>query len=1345
MAWSRWESQLLATRGERLALFREQLHGDAGRAHFPGNVDGVEFANDLLVLVEIDAAGRLTALVAFDPDDLDAAYAELNARYSAGEGAPYAGLFASMEPIGTFAPGFERLLPDDFTITIHRRFAGTGSSMTRDEFAAWLRVTTHDLHARQRMRLDHILRISPAAELLVGRLFGTVAGGGDFETAVVNVIAHDGTRPHAIEAYDLDQLDVALARYDELTATATGPTRIENAATRSKDRFLASWHARDWDGVAAVYAPGFRVSDRRPMIRLELDPPQSLEGIRVGFDLFTMTWKVEVLATRGERLMLARAHWEGSGGAVGPSEGDMLEIVEVNDRETRELQIVLDPGDLDAAFDELDARYGAGEAAAHPHLRSTLGDFKRAFAARDWDAIVAMQAPDFILHDHRPLGWGTLDGAHYLDSLKALAALAADSRFRTDHVWLSRRGVLGIHVVHGTREGGAFEEPRVTVSEHDERGAYRRMDFYALAQLDEARARFAALRASPARIRTDRVPSRRVRANAATANAARFDTVIANRDADALSTLFSDVTEFVEHTTGVSYDREGVLRSLRSTLLRARDPIVRHEPLATLGDSLTLCRVSWSATGLEAAELDVGAYDMEVIGLLEVDAQGRRRRTERFPADRLGDAVARLYERYAELLPEGPARARAAATARAVAGMTAGRSNPDRYAAALAPAAEVVDHRMLGTWFARGAEAFLEQLRPMEELADEMAHRDDDVLGLRSDALLVRHTHYGTVRASGGAYENQFLFLKLFGPDGRVTHIEFFDPDRDAEALARFDELTAPAVVRFENAASRWRHRILEAWQARDWDRVSSGYAPSYRVIDRRKMMHMEVDRDRALESLRLLFEMRSKFTAQLLATRGDRLELVRSLWRFEGAERYAGPSEVDALRVREVDERGDAVAEVAFDPHDLDAAYAELGARFLAGEGAPYAAVLRTMQALGPAVIARDWERFASAFTSDFVAEDHRPLGFGTLSRDEYMASVRALLEMRPDARLRSLHVLALDDRRSIAVAGWVGAEPEGMFETSAIVVSQYDGTGIWRRADWYAVDHLDEAWARFAELRFDPLRIPPNAATRTGDRHREVVKARDMDALARLCVPTMVFDDRRRSVLLTGDLDVFLASSRVTAGSRIESTLLATAGDRLALSHCRWSDPAGTKWDLEVLSLDEVDAEGRTVAIIAFDADDRRAAGMEMFERFARSDEARSIPDAAFEGLRAVNAHDLDRLRAVLPDDFFMDDHRRTGLGRLDRETYLASLAALFEQAPDMTTENLRTIAVEPHGFFVLARNFGTLRGGGALESVYLRFTVYQGDRMGRVEMFEPDDLEIARARFEELASAGTRESAA
>src|SRR5262249_59042197 len=126
---------------------------------------------------------------------------------------------------------------------------------------------------------------------------------------------------------------------------------------------------------------------------------------------------------------------------------------------------------------------------------------------------------------------------------------------------------------------------------------------------------------------------------------------------------------------------------------------------------------------------DVGAYERELIDLTEVDAQGRWR-SEVFATERLGEAVARLYARYAELLPDGPARTRAAAIARSAALAL------QLDAEALAPGIEVVDHRILGTWSARGAEEVLRHTRALLDLAD-VALRDDDILALQPDTFLL--------------------------------------------------------------------------------------------------------------------------------------------------------------------------------------------------------------------------------------------------------------------------------------------------------------------------------------------------------------------------------------------------------------------------------------------------------------------------------------------------------------------------------------------------------------------------------------------------------------------------------
>ena len=71
--------------------------------------------------------------------------------------------------------------------------------------------------------------------------------------------------------------------------------------------------------------------------------------------------------------------------------------------------------------------------------------------------------------------------------------------------------------------------------------------------------------------------------------------------------------------------------------------------------------------------------------------------------------------------------------------------------------------------------------------------RDDDVLALEPAAILLRETFFGTNRLSGGYFENVILGLYVFAADGRCARSEIFEPDHEAEALARFDVVVAAA------------------------------------------------------------------------------------------------------------------------------------------------------------------------------------------------------------------------------------------------------------------------------------------------------------------------------------------------------------------------------------------------------------------------------------------------------------------------------------------------------------------------------------------------------------------------
>ena len=141
-------------------------------------------------------------------------------------------------------------------------------------------------------------------------------------------------------------------------------------------RMNAAWQAHDWDGVAALYAPGFRQVDRRRLILLELDRQQALDSQRASFDMRSSRISSEVLATRGDRLALARTRFEVADLDLGPSERELLAIVEVDERGQRVLDMLLDPDALDAAYAELDQRFAIGEAALVLTMAEAGGDLR---------------------------------------------------------------------------------------------------------------------------------------------------------------------------------------------------------------------------------------------------------------------------------------------------------------------------------------------------------------------------------------------------------------------------------------------------------------------------------------------------------------------------------------------------------------------------------------------------------------------------------------------------------------------------------------------------------------------------------------------------------------------------------------------------------------------------------------------------------------------------------------------------------------------------------------------------------------------------------------------------------
>src|SRR5262249_34174348 len=162
----------------------------------------------------------------------------------------------------------------------------------------------------------------------------------------------------------------------------------------------------------------------------------------------------------------------------------------------------------------------------------------------------------------------------------------------------------------------------------------------------------------------------------------------------------------------------------------------------------------------------------------------------------------------------------------------------------------------------------------------------------------------------------------------------FEEADLDA-ALTRFEELHTQ-VRRPKNAATQVAERFWSCAFARDWDGVAELVADDIFTEDRRRAVGAGVrtGRDALIVDIRALAEMRiTTVTWTVVATRGERLVLmhVRLSLSDQGSEAFF----TEVLAICEINAAARMTAAVSFDCDSTEAAFAELDARYLAGEAA--------------------------------------------------------------------------------------------------------------------------------------------------------------------------------------------------------------------------------------------------------------------------------------------------------------------------------------------------------------------------------------------------------------------------
>ncbi len=1333
----RVEFDVLATRLSRLSLVdvmvdvRDPLGGEA--------------EHPVLRLDETDEHGLLVRTIHFAPDDVDAAYDELDRRFVTIAGVPDGGFIRAQRVLAeAYASGDpERILDvvfasPDVEVVDHRR-VGWGR-ITAAEYAG-LVAGTKELVSVTELRRVAVFRYGPPFAVARQRLRGTGAEGEAFEMVTDAVTKTQGGRIAYMEMYDPEDLERALARFDELTGD--GESTLTNAVTSVWDRYRALFPRHDVDGIVATVSADYRLEERQHHAQFATI---GRDGFR---DLLEALFhgefrgvETEVLATRGNRLALVRVVWHVRAQGGGDADVVHLRVDEANAEGLLTASMVFDADDLDAAYDELNRRLADHVEPSCRPIVEAVAECRRALNDRDWDGLKALLADDFV-HVSDPLTpsgvLGELDATTLVGQLADLVDKAPDHEwYDAETLRVAPGGILHRRGGSGTALGGIRYDRLVYALEMFREGKFWRTEIFHESKRAEALARFDELAGGqPPAPHADSLAARAWDRGRRATEAG---------DVDGLLALMADDVTYEERTrtSGLFEPLRGkeALAEMYSIVFTGRVHFPRLEVLATRGARLVLTKATLRWTDGRGQTTEHAHLRLD-----ETDEAGLIVASILFEADDLEAAYDELDRRFlghvgAECRPilKASAARRRALNARDWEGLEALLAEDF---------VSVTDQRLVGT----GDEDAAAVVRALADIVDHVASDavfyDVELLGLAPDHVLHRMRSWGT-GIEGGTYEVVTYHLEAFR-GGRIHRVESFDESKRTEALARFDELRAGQTpdLHVGNLALAAEAQAREAVRAGDLEGVLAMMSDDiiYEERTRTGMLAPLEGKDTLTDIYARVLTGDLVFQAvEVLATRGDRLALQKAT--FSWQDDSGTETEHHHLRLDETDGDGKIVATIFFEVDDIDAALDELDKRFVAHLHAACRPIVEASSANRRAYNARDWEVMRSLLASDFVLVDQRPAGWGQLDADAYIETLRGFLPLAPDVVMYSVDCGLVEPDRVFGRTVSRGTDADGgPFEVAFDFLGHFTN-GVFHRIEISDPSQRDEVLADLRGTRSgDSVKAGhDNSALRAWATGREGMSAGDVDAILATTTKEHVYEERRRPparFVLNGQEELGQMLTRMLAGGEwtIDADVVATRGARLALTRNRaqWVDPSGGVTEYTHLRVDEADEAGMLTATVVFDSDDLDAAMDELDERYLGHVDPACKPLLTHlrDSRRAVNARDWNALGGTASDDFQLLDHRLTGFGERDADQYVEGVQSMVELAPDVVSCTVEIPRLAPHCALTRSRAWGTDPEGGPFENVVDVVTVYSDGRVPRIELFDPAQRERAVARFEELVA--------
>lgn len=1271
----------IAIRGERLVLAQTRACGN----------DPETAQNDALNVVEIDADDRIATVVTYDLEDFDAAIAELDARYVAGDAAPFGHTWSAIaESFASIRRGDMPATTSDCASVDHRRAA----AFAPGELVEYVRAGW-ELDQHISPYFESVQRINSLGAVVTFSAHGGSREGFDAEWRGVSLSTVDGDKINRCEIFDETDLDAALARFEQLTRPTS---RLENAATLAFERFRAQFATRDWDAIAETLAENAFHDDRRLVVGVGVreGPDAVIAEMSALAEIGVKRLDSDIIAIRGLRLLLNRSHASGHDRRPDSFRTDVLNIVEIDAEGRITALITFDPDDFGAAIAELDRRYLAGEAGPYSRTWSVLADCFAALMRHE----LPPTAPALFDIDHRQ-GTAFAPG----DLMQYLQAGWEVNQSTTTYVEVVHRlndhGAVVTHAADLTsREGFQGEWRTIDILTVDG-DLINRVEIFDEADIDSAIARFEQLSGHPQRVE-----------NAATRVYEHFWSYFAARDWNAAAAIVSESLTGADHRRVVNAGDRGSRQTVIEDLHVAAElgfAIWMVDVVAVRGDRLALARI-------RACGRDPETVQNDALNVVETDADEHIISIVVFDLDDIDAAFDDLDARYL--------------TGEAASYSTTWSAITRSYRSINQGGPPVttqnwlnIDHRR-GSSFPPGElPALLALWKPSTGLRNfsyiEVVHRLSNlgaVIGSVSQEV------------SDDGVDAEWRTVDIFTVDGNlIDRLEVFDEADVDAALARFDELHPP-TRRLENAASRVADQFLAHFAARDWSGLGEALAENFSSDDRRRVVGAGVrhGRDAQMADIRSIADVgTTHITSNPIALRGQRLVLTRGqlTFRGQGADAYF----TESFSVVEINAEDRIVALVSFDLEDIDAAYEELEHRYLAGEAAPYARVWQ----MGIDTLGEANRHQPGPMMRQIAYTDHRRVPFAP---GDFAHAVEELWSLVPDARYRTTVAHALDTHGIVSGLVIEGSDKHGNeLQWARTLLFVADGPQM----EVYEEDDVDAALARFEELR-PPARGLENAASQVAQRFLAHFTARNWDAMTEMMVDDFCSDDRRGVVgsgirrgraAQIADMQVIADNGLVEA----TRTHIATRGENLALMRVGFAyrNEGSAAFRSEVLGIAEINADNRLVAIASFELNEIDSAFAELDARYLAGEGAAHAHtwSTIAEGYAALNRGEMP----LTTTDFVDIDHRHlTTIGPGDLMPYLR--AALADSANRL--DILAVHRLTNHGGVVTHVARGTTPQGLDAEWRVINVITIDGNLINRCEMFDESDLDAALARFDELA---------